>query len=125
MPVTISSFTPTTKLTKGRLGLDQRIGSKSMAAITGTGLTNGLPVRVQWPVEAEEPKMLWTGTTANSNADGTQCDVELVQKAKGHHDGDGDDSGTVNVTTGNSSSPPPPPPPPPPLKAFIHWGIAA
>jgi hypothetical protein len=122
MPVTISSFSPTTKLTKGILGLDQRNGSKSKATITGTGLTNDLPVKVQWPVESDDPKMLWTGTTANSNADATQCDVELVLKAKGHHDGDGDNTGTVSVTTGNST---PPPPPPPPTKVKIHWGIAA
>ncbi|MFL5338637.1 MAG: hypothetical protein ACJ8F7_00585 [Gemmataceae bacterium] len=105
MPVTISSFSPNTKLSDGRYGLNRKKGSKSKATIKGTGLTNGLPVNIKYPGESEEPQMKWTGTTANSNADNTQCDVELTQEREGKINED--DPGGISVTTGDSTPPKP------------------
>jgi hypothetical protein len=109
MPVTVSSFSPTTELSGGHAGLNRQKGSKSYATITGTGLTNGLPVEVHSPAESRRPNLKWTGTTANSNADNTQCDAELIEQLE-HISEDG--SGTVSVTVGDS-------PPPKPKRTFL------
>ena len=110
MSVTISGFTPSSRIQGGKNGLIWTKGATSNAMITGTGLTDGLSVTVLFPGRSQNPKIKWTGTTTDSNADGTQCSVQLTEQLDNNGPGQGgqkpptDDNTTVSVTVGTATT---------------------
>jgi hypothetical protein len=109
MPITLSTtgdgFVPTSDVGRKK-GLHWKKGSHSSATLNGTGLVDGLTVTVLYPKQSNNPKIKWTGTTANSNADHTQCTVDLTEQLDNDGPGkrDKDDDTTVSVTASDSTT---------------------
>jgi hypothetical protein len=95
-------FVPATKLAGGHFGLKRKKGSTSDAILLGSGLTDGLDVTVLKPPNSTNPEHEWTGLTANTDPDGTECTVELTA-VRNHQDKDRDDITTVSVTVGTAT----------------------
>jgi hypothetical protein len=115
--VTVGRFSPTTQLSGGNQGLIWTQGSVSTVTITGSGLSNGLPVSAVYPIPPATPTIQWTGTTANTNADGTQCTAELTEQLPNSGPGKKlplDTPITVTVTVSTSV----------PINANINTGTA-
>jgi hypothetical protein len=104
MSVTISDFSPTTKLSGGNKGLIRTKDKTSNATVTGTGLANGQYVEVLFPAKSKDPKYKWTGTTGGLNSETMECTVLLTQTLDEHGDRDKDDPATVSVTVGDSAA---------------------
>jgi hypothetical protein len=110
MAITLDSttgFMPTTILNSGKKGLKRKQGAKSDATLNGTGLTTGLTVTVLHPQQSPHPTIMWTGKTANSNGDNTQCTVELTEQLaidESAHRHPKDDPTTVSVTADDGTT---------------------
>ena len=73
-------FKPQTDVGGGKKGLKKKQSTFSKVTLHGTGLKNGLTVRVDHnPNGTINPKHLWTGFTRGSTGGGTKCEVVLTQ----------------------------------------------
>jgi hypothetical protein len=76
MSVAITNFT-------SAAGLNGKAHSNSNARITGSGLSDGLTVRV---VDRTHTQYSWSGTTSGTNPNGTTCRCDnLLQTGSGAH----------------------------------------
>jgi hypothetical protein len=104
-------FQPMTLLGSGKLGLKKTKNSTSAVRLIGTGLKNGLAVKVELnPAGAPNPIHLWTGSTVGSNSSKTRCRVVLTQlltyisRGKKKRKRITDDDITVSVTATDTST---------------------
>ena len=100
MTITVTKFDPAGNL-GGKKGLHKSKGSKSSATLYGTGLVDNLTVNVLHPPQSQNPALKWTGTTANSSSDHTQCTVDLEQKLE--PPSKRDDNTTISVTASSAT----------------------
>jgi hypothetical protein len=115
--VSVSGLSPSSLLSGGNYGLVWTQYKESIASISGTGLTNGLPVTVNYPLPPANPTIQWLGQTANTNVDNTSCTVTLTQNLQTNGPstlgagktpapgGLGDTNANVSVIVGNPDTP--------------------